>query len=154
MIKYVLRCSSNLPNMLSFQNFDFIVLDLLVLLVARRYRQVLIRCYTAWASKMWACHDNVNTAKLFMYIYILYSIVTSTLFFIIDRISQLLGRTRILTKAIDMLPTDSLFFGGMGIQGLEIAVLFLVVVFGKSEINIQTVSANTEVLLVDVWVDT
>lgn len=87
MIKYVLRCSSNLPNMLSFQNFDFIVLDLLVLLVARRYRQVLIRCYTAWASKMWARHDNVNTAKHFMYIYILYSIVTSTLFFIIDRIS-------------------------------------------------------------------
>lgn len=121
MIKYVLRCSSNLPNMLSFQDFDFIVLDPLVLLVARRYRQVLIRCYTAWASKMWARHDNVNTAKLFMYIYILYSIVTSTLFFIIDRISQLLGRTRILTKAIDMLPTDSLFFGGMGIQGLEIA---------------------------------
>lgn len=154
MIKYVLRCSSNLPNMLSFQDFDFIVLDPLVLLVARRYRQVLIRCYTAWASKMWARHDNVNTAKLFMYIYILYSIVTSTLFFIIDRISQLLGRTRILTKAIDMLPTDSLFFGGMDIQGLEIAVLFLVVVFGKSEINIQTVSANTEVLLVDVWVDT
>lgn len=87
MIKYVLRCSSNLPNMLSFQDFDFIVLDPLVLLVARRYRQVLIRCYTAWASKMWARHDNVNTAKLFMYIYILYSIVTSTLFFIIDRIS-------------------------------------------------------------------
>lgn len=87
MIKYILRCSSNLPNMLSFQNFDFIVLDLLVLLVSRRYRQVLIRCYTACASKMWACHDNVNTAKLFMYIYILYSIVTSTLFFIIDRIS-------------------------------------------------------------------
>lgn len=53
-----------------------------------------------------------------------------------------------------MLPTDSLFFGGMDIWGLGIAVLFLVVVFGKSEINIQTVSANTEVLLVDVWVDT
>lgn len=70
MIKYVLRCSSNLPNMLSFQDLNFIVLDPLVLLVACRYRQVLIRLYTAWALKMWACHDNVNTAKLFMYIYI------------------------------------------------------------------------------------
>lgn len=45
--KHVLRCNSNLPNVLSFQDFDFIVLDPLVLLVARRYRQVLIRCYTA-----------------------------------------------------------------------------------------------------------
>lgn len=60
----------------------------------------------------------------------------------------------ILIRATDTLPTDSLFFGGMDILGLGIAVLFLVVVFGKSEINIQTVSANTEVLLVDVWVDT
>lgn len=60
-----LKLSSNLPNMLSFQDFDFIVLDPLVLLVARMYRQVLIRSYTAWASKMWACHDNVNTTKLF-----------------------------------------------------------------------------------------
>lgn len=49
MIEYVLSCSLNLPNMLSFQDFDYIVLDPLVLLLARRHRQVLIRCYTAWA---------------------------------------------------------------------------------------------------------
>eukprot|EP00105_Crassostrea_gigas_P036106 XP_019920254.1 PREDICTED: uncharacterized protein LOC105321868 [Crassostrea gigas] len=30
-------------------DFDFIVLDPLDLLLARRHRQVLIRCYTAWA---------------------------------------------------------------------------------------------------------
>lgn len=81
-------CRQTPVNCISSQpDFDFIVLDPLVLLVARRYRQVLIRCYTALASKMWARHDNVNTAKHFMYIYILYSIVTSTLYFIIDRIS-------------------------------------------------------------------
>lgn len=52
-----------------------------------------------------------------------------------------------------MLFIDSLFFGGMDIQGLGIVVLFLVVVFGKLEINIQIVLVNIEVLLVDVWVD-
>lgn len=41
-------CKQTPVNCISSQpDFDFIVLDPLVLLVARRYRQVLIRCYTA-----------------------------------------------------------------------------------------------------------
>eukprot|EP00105_Crassostrea_gigas_P043083 XP_019927231.1 PREDICTED: P2X purinoceptor 7-like isoform X2 [Crassostrea gigas] len=41
-------CKQTPVNCISSQpNFDFIVLDPLVLLMVRRYRQVLIRCYTA-----------------------------------------------------------------------------------------------------------